>query len=294
MLADVLRVLARWREADRRLSGRADLVLLPALADMKAQVGRLVHRGFVSEMGAAQLAQLPRYLQAVQVRLDKLADSPGRDRLAMDRIVAVEEAYLNRVAAIPQGRPPDAGLVAVRWMLEELRVSLWAQQLGTPYPVSETGSARRCIRCDPDREEQHLPGWGPRPTPPRATRVGRLLSRSRVGGAAPWSRRRRSCPPADAPGTPASTGGLARPRRRGQRLGEHLGQPGASGLPVAVLGAVLRGREGDTLSTSRPASRDSARWRRWSGARSTRPRRRRARRASPRCSPTGHPDLRTG
>ncbi|HEU5044297.1 MAG TPA: DUF3418 domain-containing protein, partial [Nocardioidaceae bacterium] len=138
VLADVLRVLARWQETDRRLSGPADLVLLPALADMKAQVGRLVHRGFVSEVGAAQVPQLPRYLQAVQVRLDKLADSPGRDRLAMDKIAAVEEAYLNRVAALPDGRPPEAGLVAVRWMLEELRVSLWAQQLGTPYPVSET------------------------------------------------------------------------------------------------------------------------------------------------------------
>jgi ATP-dependent helicase HrpA len=138
VLADVLRVLARWQETDRRLSGPADLVLLPALADMKAQVGRLMHRGFISEVGAGQLPQLPRYLQAVQVRLDKLADSPGRDRLAMDRIAAVEEAYLNRVAPLPDARPPEAGLVAVRWMLEELRVSLWAQQLGTPYPVSET------------------------------------------------------------------------------------------------------------------------------------------------------------
>ncbi len=137
VVTDVLRVLAAWQETDRRLSGSADLALLPALTDMKAQVGRLVHRGFVAEVGAAQLPQLPRYLRAVQARLDKLPDSPGRDRLAMDKIVAVEEAYLNRVAALPEGRPPGDGLTAVRWMLEELRVSLWAQQLGTPYPVSE-------------------------------------------------------------------------------------------------------------------------------------------------------------
>jgi len=138
VVADVLRVLAAWQETDRRLSGPADLVLLPALADMKAQVGRLVHRGFIAEVGAGQLGQLPRYLRAVQARLDKLPESPGRDRLAMDKIAAAEEAYLNRVAALPEGRPPDARLVAVRWMLEELRVSLWAQQLGTPYPISET------------------------------------------------------------------------------------------------------------------------------------------------------------
>jgi len=138
VVADVVRVLGAWQQADRRLSGPADLVLLPALADMRAQVGRLVHRGFVAEVGADQLPQLPRYLRAVQARLDKLPESPGRDRLAMDQIAAVEEAYLNRVAALPAGRPPDAALVKVRWMLEELRVSLWAQQLGTPYPVSET------------------------------------------------------------------------------------------------------------------------------------------------------------
>ena len=59
---DVVRTLAVWRDVDKALSGSADLPLLPALADMKAQVGRLVHRGFVSDVGAAQLRHLPRYL----------------------------------------------------------------------------------------------------------------------------------------------------------------------------------------------------------------------------------------
>jgi ATP-dependent helicase HrpA len=56
----------------------------------------------------------------------------------MDQVAGLQEAYLHRVEALPEGRPPSAGLVRVRWMLEELRVSLWAQSLGTAYPVSDT------------------------------------------------------------------------------------------------------------------------------------------------------------
>jgi ATP-dependent helicase HrpA len=56
----------------------------------------------------------------------------------MDQVASVQESYLNRVTALPPGRPPNAQLTKVRWMLEEFRVSLWAQHLGTAYPVSDT------------------------------------------------------------------------------------------------------------------------------------------------------------
>ncbi len=138
VLHDTTRVLVVWRETDRALSGSADLPMLPALADMKAQVGRLVYRGFVSEAGAAQLREIPRYLSGVQARLDKLSTSVGRDRLLMDQVASLQEAYLHRVDALPAGRPPGAALRKVRWMLEEFRVSLWAQHLGTAYSVSDT------------------------------------------------------------------------------------------------------------------------------------------------------------
>lgn len=138
VLTATTRVLAGWRETDRALSGSADLTMLPALADMKAQVGRLVYRGFVADVGADQLREVPRYLSAVQSRLEKLPSSVGRDRLLMDQIAGLEEAHLNRVAALPSGRSPGAALRRVRWMLEEFRVSLWAQHLGTAYPISVT------------------------------------------------------------------------------------------------------------------------------------------------------------
>ena len=134
---DAGRAIEAWRETDRALSGSADLPMLPALADMKAQVARLVHRGFVGEAGAAQLRQIPRYLTAVRQRREKLPGAVGRDRLLMDQVASLQEAYLNRVDALPDGRPPGARLQRVRWMLEEFRVSLWAQQLGTAYPISD-------------------------------------------------------------------------------------------------------------------------------------------------------------
>ena len=140
LVAELLRVLEGWRSADKALSGRAEMALLPALADMKTQLERLVHPGFVAEAGPAQLRRYPTYLAALAQRraaLEGGGSALHRDRAAMDRLAGLQEAYLHQVAALPQGRPPGEQLRRARWMLEELRVSLWAQQLGTAYPVSE-------------------------------------------------------------------------------------------------------------------------------------------------------------
>ena len=137
VMGDAIRVLGAWRRAEKALSGRADLPLLPALTDMRAQLGRLVHRGFVGEAGAAQLRRYPVYLAALEQRRERLPGQVNRDRQLMDQVADVQAAYLHQVEALPPGRPPGASLRQVRWMLEEYRVSLWAQQLGTPYPVSD-------------------------------------------------------------------------------------------------------------------------------------------------------------
>ncbi|GAB3199759.1 ATP-dependent RNA helicase HrpA [Nocardioides hungaricus] len=137
VMADVARVLDAWRRAERALGGRADMMLLPALTDMRAQLGRLVHRGFVGEAGAAQLRRYPTYLAALEQRRERLDGGVDRDRQLMDRIADLQDAYLHQLAALPDGRPPGERLRQVRWALEEYRVSLWAQQLGTPAPVSD-------------------------------------------------------------------------------------------------------------------------------------------------------------
>jgi ATP-dependent helicase HrpA len=137
-MADVMRVLDAWRKAEKALSGRADMALLPALTDMRAQLERLVHRGFVGEAGATQLRRYPTYLTALEQRREKLPGQISRDRQLMGQIADLQQAYLHQVDALPDGRPPGAPLREVRWMLEEYRVSLWAQQLGTAYPVSDS------------------------------------------------------------------------------------------------------------------------------------------------------------
>ena len=134
---DVIRVLSAWRATDKELSGRAELMTLPALTDMKAQVDRLMSRGFIGEAGAAQLREFPRYLAAVQHRRARLDEQVARDRQLMDQMADLQDAWLHQIAALPAGRPPSAGQRAVRWLLEEYRVSLWAQHLGTQGSVSD-------------------------------------------------------------------------------------------------------------------------------------------------------------
>ncbi|WP_240044289.1 DUF3418 domain-containing protein, partial [Nocardioides albidus] len=141
VLAELLRVLATWREVDRLLSGRADLPMLPALTDLQGQLARLVHDGFVGDAGAARLRRYRTWLAAMRERRGQL-ETGGRpalvkDRQRMDLVQPLQEAYLARVAALPEGRPAGEGLRAIRWMLEEYRVSLWAQQLGTDGPISD-------------------------------------------------------------------------------------------------------------------------------------------------------------
>ncbi len=137
VLRDVFAVLELWRSADRELSGRAELAVLPALTDMRAQLARLVYRGFVSDAGATQLREIPRYLRALLQRREKLEEQLGRDRQLMDQIGELQDAWLHRVEALPVGRPPGESLRRARWLLEEYRVSLWAQQLGTRETVSD-------------------------------------------------------------------------------------------------------------------------------------------------------------
>jgi ATP-dependent helicase HrpA len=121
---------------DRRLSGRAELAQLPALADMKAQWNRLVFAGFVADAGREQLRRYPTYFAAIGRRLDALAGDPRRDAALMGTIAPLQAAYLDRVAALPEPQPPSREIARVRWLLEELRVSLWAQDLKTSVSVS--------------------------------------------------------------------------------------------------------------------------------------------------------------
>jgi ATP-dependent helicase HrpA len=90
----------------------------------------------VTATGLTRLRDLGRYLEGVRVRLDKLGDRPARDRELMATARAVEDQYAATVAALPRARRGDPDVIAARWLLEELRVSFFAQVLGTARPVS--------------------------------------------------------------------------------------------------------------------------------------------------------------
>ena len=101
------------------------------------QFRRLLPVGFVAAAGVARLADLTRYLTAIARRLERLPRDVDIDRARMARVHAVQAAYDDLVRALPAVRAGASDVRAIGWQLEELRVSLWAQQLGTPRPVSE-------------------------------------------------------------------------------------------------------------------------------------------------------------
>ncbi|OZV81022.1 ATP-dependent helicase [Micromonospora echinospora] len=133
----VRKVLAAAHAVQQRLTRTTDLTLVAALADLKGQLAGLVHAGFVTETGYARLPDLLRYLTAIERRLDRLPGNPQRDRQQQDRIAVVQKEYQDMLAALPAGRRDAEAVRQIRWMIEELRVNVFAQALGTPYPVSE-------------------------------------------------------------------------------------------------------------------------------------------------------------
>ena len=152
LLALVEQVLDAQREAEAKLRRINSVALLAPLSDVQRQLARLVCPGFVTRTGRAQLTELPRYLKAVTRRLERLPDDPRGDSLRQAQVARSQQAYDDRVAKLPMHRRGDADVVAVRWMLEELRVSLFAQQLGTPYAVSEQRIAKAvaALRATPE------------------------------------------------------------------------------------------------------------------------------------------------
>ncbi|GAB4467607.1 MAG: ATP-dependent RNA helicase HrpA [Burkholderiaceae bacterium] len=105
-----------------------------AVADVEQQLVRLFPKRFIVDTPPAQLAHYPRYLQAIALRLDKLKADPARDAQRMNEVAQLQTPYLREVAA--RKGVADPRLEEFRWLLEELRVSLFAQQLRTPMPVS--------------------------------------------------------------------------------------------------------------------------------------------------------------
>lgn len=127
----------------KRFKGKIDLAQAMALNDIKQQLANLVYPGFVRETPGEWLKEIPRYLKAIEQRLDKVASQVQRDRVWTGELSAAWEQYQARAAKHCQEGKRDAELVLYRWMLEEYRVSLFAQQLGTKMAVSDKRLAKQ-------------------------------------------------------------------------------------------------------------------------------------------------------
>ena len=133
----VEQILTLTHHLNQRLKGKMDFTMAFALSDMKSQISGLIYQGFVQKSGYARLPDLLRYLQAIDKRMDKLAQDVNRDRAAMLRVEQVQQAYQQLLAKLPKSKPISDEVAEIRYMIEELRVSLFAQQLGTKYQVSD-------------------------------------------------------------------------------------------------------------------------------------------------------------
>ncbi|WP_291279340.1 ATP-dependent RNA helicase HrpA [Galactobacter sp.] len=132
----VEKILAGWTRITARLDRMRSGALKDTVEDVRSQLRGLVYKGFVAGTGYQHLAHVPRYLTAVERRLDKAeAGAVTRDLQGTDTIQELEDAYDDALDRAPGGVVP-AALREVKWMLEEERVSLFAQELGTSVSVS--------------------------------------------------------------------------------------------------------------------------------------------------------------
>ncbi|WP_150958945.1 DUF3418 domain-containing protein [Microbacterium testaceum] len=130
------KILLAQREVDRAMKDASSITLLGALNDVRGQVKGLIFPGFLSRTGLARLQHLPRYLAGALERVKTLSDNPGRDRQRMTEYERAAAGFVEAGGTVPLPADAPANLVQTRWLLEELRVSLFAQRLGTAEPVS--------------------------------------------------------------------------------------------------------------------------------------------------------------
>jgi ATP-dependent helicase HrpA len=130
-----IQVMNEHYEIGRVVSGLKKGALAYVAEDVENQLGGLLHEGFLSETGLVWFAQYPRYLKALSMRLNKAPHMGDKDRPNTERLSHYQVRYRG-LKSKAEGNDKEE-LLILRWMLEEFRVSLFAQTLGTHIPVSE-------------------------------------------------------------------------------------------------------------------------------------------------------------
>lgn len=134
---DAAAALAAGATVHRRLGRISSLSILDRLTAIREHAEDLLADGFISRTGVDHLGDLPRYLQADEIRLDKLEENPRRDEQLAWQLRTVQDAWEHKRASLSQRQLAREDAAAIPWLLEEFRVSLFAQTLGTRHTVSE-------------------------------------------------------------------------------------------------------------------------------------------------------------
>ncbi|HET7518882.1 MAG TPA: ATP-dependent RNA helicase HrpA, partial [Actinomycetes bacterium] len=137
VVSQVERILAVAGDVESRLTDLTNPAFAAATTDVRAQFDALIHPGWVADTGRRRLPDVHRYVRAMAHRLNRLPSNLPADTDHLAAVARVTEAWRQAAGRPPALRPDPADLSEIRWTIEELRVSLFAQSLGTPYPVSE-------------------------------------------------------------------------------------------------------------------------------------------------------------
>jgi ATP-dependent helicase HrpA len=135
LVAEILSRFHSLQKTLREQTGRSHA----ASEEIRDQLDHLIYRGFITATPRHWLMQIPRYLKAIALRLERLDRDPARDRQKAARIQPLWQAYKERLKT----KGETLELVRFRWLLEEFRVSVFAQELGTLEPVSEARLAKQ-------------------------------------------------------------------------------------------------------------------------------------------------------
>jgi len=132
----VAEILTLYQQVRKALSAATAINYLASVKDIQQQLDQLVYQGFLQHTEWRHLQRYPAYLKAIVLRLDKLKHAVQRDQQAMREMAAFLQQWQQRYARMQQRRQHDERLHEVRWSIEELRISLFAQEVKTAYPVS--------------------------------------------------------------------------------------------------------------------------------------------------------------
>ncbi|MEN8213323.1 MAG: ATP-dependent RNA helicase HrpA, partial [Pseudomonadota bacterium] len=132
----VAQIMALYQQVRKSLAAATAINLLATVKDMQQQLDRLVYKGFLGKTPWRQLQRYPAYLQAMALRLEKLKHALQRDQQQMRELAGFLQQWQQRYTRMLERHRHDERLEELRWAIEELRISLFAQEVKTAYPVS--------------------------------------------------------------------------------------------------------------------------------------------------------------